>query len=404
MRIAIAAPTTKQREGGVANVVYNTAEGLRRRGHEVTCIFREDVLKGPVRIPRLEAVHFAWRLAALLRKRRNEFDVVNIHAPVGFVYGLLRRLRMAGTLPPYVMLMHGIEEQRNYAMSREAKKGRAWHFSWKNRLWQHAYNMRLYRWSMKTADHSIVINRESWSWLYWHYHLEGRVWYIPNGVEPRFFLERKYAPLRALRLLFVGTWLDHKGIYYLRDGFEALAKIHPELRLTVAGCAVDAESVKQWFSPAIRDHVDVLPFVSRAEMPALYARHDIFAFPSLMEGLPIVLLEAMAAGMPVVTTETCGMIDVIEDEHSGLLVEPANAQDFAASVRRLVESPELRERLGRAAQETMKRHTWEHTAKQLENLFALAVAENTIAGGTTNARISQSMMQRIGTTDSKELS
>jgi glycosyltransferase involved in cell wall biosynthesis len=277
------------------------------------------------------------------------------------------------------MLLHGIEERRNYAMSREAKKGRAWHFSLKNRLWQHAYNMRLYRWSIETADYSVVINRESWTWLQWKYHHRRearRVMYIPNGVEPRFFLEREYSQGLALRLLFVGTWLDHKGIYYLRDGFEALAKIYSELRLTIAGCVVNAESVKQWFSPTNRDRVDVLPFVSRTEMPALYARHDIFVFPSLMEGLPIVLLEAMATGMPVVTTETCGMMDFVEDGHSGLLVEPANAEEFAASMRRFVESPELRERLGRAARETMKRHTWERAAKQLENLFVQAMAEH----------------------------
>ena len=76
MRIAIAAPAPRQKEGGVANVVYNTAEGLRRRGHEVTCVFREDVLEGPAIVPRFEAIQFAWCLAALLRKRRREFDVV----------------------------------------------------------------------------------------------------------------------------------------------------------------------------------------------------------------------------------------------------------------------------------------------------------------------------------------
>jgi glycosyltransferase involved in cell wall biosynthesis len=377
MRVAIAAPAPKQREGGVANVVYNTAESLRRRGHEVTCLFREDVLKGPVPIPRLEAVHFAWKLAALLRKRRSEFDVVNIHAPAGFMYGFLRRWAKAGEMPPYVMLLHGIEERRNYAMSREARKGRAWHFSWKNRLWQHVYNMKLYRWAIETADYAVVINRESWTWLQWKYRREPRrVLYIPNGVEPHFFLEREYSQGRPLRLLFVGTWLDHKGIYYLRDGFEALAKIYPELRLTIAGCAADSESVKQWFSPQIRDRVEVLPFAPRAEMPALYLRHDIFVFPSLMEGLPIVLLEAMATGMPVVTTERCGMADFVEDGHSGLLVEPANAEEFAASVGRLVESPELRERLGCAAREMVKRHTWERAAKQLEDLFSLVMAEH----------------------------
>ena len=105
--------------------------------------------------------------------------------------------------------------------------------------------------------------------------------YIPNGVEPRFFLEREYSQGLAPRLLFVGSWLDHKGIYYLRDGFEALAKIYSELRLTIAGCVANAESVKQWFSPTNRDRIDVLPFVSRTEMPALFMRGMTFLSFSL---------------------------------------------------------------------------------------------------------------------------
>jgi glycosyltransferase involved in cell wall biosynthesis len=376
MRIAIAAPAPRQREGGVANVVYNTAEALRGRGHEVTSLFREDVLTAPAPIPRFEATHFARRLATLLQKRRTEFDVVTIHAPAGFAYGRLRQRSGVVGLPPYVMLLHGLEERRNHVMSREHKKRRACHFSLKNRLWQHVYNMRLYRWSIETADHCVTINRETWSALQLKYGRESeRVWYIPNGVEPQFFVERAYAEGPVSRLLFAGSWLDHKGVYYLRDGFEALAKSFPELRLTIAGCGMDVETVQSWFSPEVRARVEVLPFVSRAEMPALYARHDIFVFPSLMEGLPIVLLEAMATGMPVVTTETCGMMDMVEDRHNGLLVKPANSAEFASAVQRLMDSPQLRARLGCAARETMRRHTWNRVAEQLENVFGIAVAE-----------------------------
>jgi glycosyltransferase involved in cell wall biosynthesis len=376
MRIAIAAPAPRQREGGVANVVHNTAEALRQLGHEVTCLFREDVLAGPVAIPRFEAVYFACQLVALLRKRRRDFDVVNIHAPAGFAYGLLRTLRLVQGLPPYVMLLHGIEERRNHAMLREAKKGRAWYFSRRNRIWQRIYSMPLYRWSITTADYAVVINRETWSMLQLKYNREiKRVWYIPNGVESRFFLEREYAAGQNLRLLFAGTWLDHKGVYYLRDGFEALAQSFSEVQLTIAGCMVDTENVKKWFSPETRDRLNVLPFVSAAEMPKLYARHDIFVFPSLMEGLPIVLLEAMASGMPVVTTETCGMMDFVENEYNGLLVKPADAAAFIAATGRMIESVELRARLGLAAQETMKRHTWNRVAKQFEDVFTLAISE-----------------------------
>ena len=374
MRILIAAAASREREGGVANVVYNTAESLRRRGHEVTCWFSEDVLAQPAPWRRFEALYFAYRLARKISKERNNFDVVKIHAPAGFAYGLMRRIQRNAKLPPYVMLLHGIEERRNHAMLREAKKGRATYFRWRNRIWQYAYHMPLYRWAIVTADECVVINRETWSVLQLKYNRDAeRVWYIPNGIESRFFAEGQRRESPVLRLLFVGTWLDHKGIFYLRDSFELLAKRVPGLRLTIAGCRTDADAVRGFFSATARNSVDVIPFVASADTPELYREHDIFVLPSLMEGLPIVLLEAMASGKAIVATETCGMMDLIENEYNGLLVKPADADGLASAILRLVESRELRIRLGCAAQETAKRHSWERAAEELEKVFDLAI-------------------------------
>jgi glycosyltransferase involved in cell wall biosynthesis len=373
MRIAIATLSSGHPEGGVANVVHNTARALRDRGHEVICLFGEDVHPSSGSA-RFRAAHFSYRLAQVLSRRRNEFDVVNIHAPVGFVYGFRRRFRSGDGLPPYVMLLHGIEERRIHEMRREAKKGRAWYFRWKNRVWQRVYHMPLYRWAIETADQCVVINRETWSMLQLKYRRDiGEVWYIPNAVEGHYFLPREYAAGEELRLLFVGSWLDHKGVYYLRDGFEELAKRFPQVHLTIAGCSAGPDAVKQFFPASVREKVEVLSFVPRKEMPSLYARHDIFVFPSLFEGMPIVLLEAMATGMPVVTTETCGMKDIIEDGFNGLLVKPADTAGFVAATERMIHCTELRERLGRTAQETMRRHTWERVATQLETVFQLAI-------------------------------
>jgi glycosyltransferase involved in cell wall biosynthesis len=376
MRILIAAPCPKQREGGVANVVHNTGEHLQARGHQVTCLFREDILPEPVAFPRFEMAYFAKRLASEIQRRRSEFDVVNIHAPAGFAYGLLRRRNPAAGLPPYVMLLHGLEQRRNHAMEREAQKGRAWYFNFKNRVWQHLYHMLLYRLSITTADHSIVINRETWSALQLLYNREiNRVWYVPNGIESSFFLPRDYPDGLTTRLLFAGTWIDHKGVYYLCEGFASVAKRFPNATLTIVGCGADTQTVKNSFAVEVRDRVQVLPFVPRSEMANFYANHDVFVFPSLMEGLPIVLLEAMATGMPVVTTETCGMMDMVEDEYSGLLVKPADSEAFAAAIERVMTSAELRRKLGHNAQETMRRHTWERAAEQLEQVFQLAIAD-----------------------------
>jgi len=179
-----------------------------------------------------------------------------------------------------------------------------------------------------------------------------------------------------VNLLYVGTWLDRKGVFYLADAFALLAKKLPAIRLTVAGCTASADDVKQYFPPSVRDLVSVIPFVSREDIPAIYAAHDVFVFPSLVEGMPLTLLEAMATAMPVVTTNTSGMADIVEDEFNGLLVQPANAEQLAAAVERLCCSLELRKRLGLEGQRTARRYTWECVTRKLEEILLTATRQN----------------------------
>jgi glycosyltransferase involved in cell wall biosynthesis len=360
-------------EAGVAGIVYNLAKELGDLGHSVKPLFFEDLLPNQKWPNRFRTVELARRIADYVKEVRTEYDVINIHAPFGLWYGWQRR-RRAGAWPAYVMTMHGLEERRNYAMGREAKKGRADYFRWKNRLWQHLYHMPTYRWSFKTADQCIVTNREALLFLQLHYNLPpDRVWLVPNGVGPEFFHVRAFSGGIATKLLFVGTWIDHKGIYYLAKAFEKVLRVIPEARLTVAGCQEPEEKVRQYFAPAARDALEVWPFIKRAEMSSLYAEHEIFVLPSLMEGMPLVLLEAMASGMPVVTTESSGMTDLVEDSHDGLFVIPGDTESLSAAIVRLCRDSELRLRLGSAAQEKMKRYTWQEAARRTEMVFYRAM-------------------------------
>src|SRR5260370_7372690 len=104
-----------------------------------------------------------------------------------------------------------------------------------------------------------------------------------------------------------------------------------------------------------------------------------------MEGLPSVLLEAMATGMPVLTTETCGMPDVVENDYNGLLVAPADAKAIEDGIFRLAASVELRKKLGEAAREPMKRYTWARAASQLQKLYPRIPAPDPPPRSTSHA-------------------
>lgn len=376
MKILIAIGLPRQQEAGAAGVVLNHARELEKRGHHVDCWFLEDVLEGPARPKRFEALIFAIRLAKRIMREKDTYDVVNLHAPAGCAYGVWRGLSHSPDAPPYVMTMQGSEERYVHAMRREHRKGRAWNFGWKNRLWHRVYHQTMYDLSIETADYGAVANREAWICAELKYGRDaGRFWYVPNGAEERFFLPRKYPEKSGLRLLYVGTWLDRKGVYYLAEAFRLLAAKLLSVDLTVAGCITPEVEVKASFAPEIRERVTILRFVAREDMPALYAEHDIFVLPSLVEGMPLSLLEAMAAGMPVVTTNACGMADVVEDGFNGLLVPPADAENLAMEIEQLCDSAALRKQLGQEAQRMMRRYTWERVTQQLERILLLATGQ-----------------------------
>jgi glycosyltransferase involved in cell wall biosynthesis len=373
MRLLIATGVPRSEEAGAAGVALHHAKELEKRGHQVQCWFRDDVLPQPVKPERFEALFFAIATARRILKDPNRFDAVNIHAPWGCVYGIWRKyFRSAGT-PPYVLMMHGSEERYVQMMKLEDRKGRAWNFGWKNRLWHRLYHQTMFDFSIKTADYGVVTNREAWICAELKYDRDpGHIWYMPNGAEEKFFMDRAYTDTAVLRLLYVGTWIDRKGVFYLAEAFRQLAEKMPDIVLAVAGCGASPEQVKQSFVPEVRDRVRVIPFISRADMPALYAAHDIFVFPSLVEGMPLTILEAMATGMPVVTTNSSGMCDVVEDGFNGLVVPTADAEELADAVERLCRSAEMRSSLGLNGQQTMRRYTWCRAAQKLERVFMLA--------------------------------
>src|SRR5260370_30684462 len=122
-----------EKEAGAAEVVLNPTLGLQKRGLWGKCCFLEDVLKRPPRPQRLESLLFAAAAAKRILRERNRFDVANLHAPWGCVYGIWRKLFRPAGSPPYVMTIQGSEQRFVTAMRIEHRKCRASNFAWLNR-------------------------------------------------------------------------------------------------------------------------------------------------------------------------------------------------------------------------------------------------------------------------------
>ena len=108
----------------------------------------------------------------------------------------------------------------------------------------------------------------------------------------------------------------------------------------------------------------------RRDVPDILACSDIFAFPSYQEGLPVALMEAMAAGLPVICSKIRGNVDLISEGEGGCLLEPDNSEGFARAILKLADAPELRQKLGEHNREAVKGFGKEIVKGELRNVYS----------------------------------
>ncbi len=165
--------------------------------------------------------------------------------------------------------------------------------------------------------------------------------------------ERSYALDGPLRVLSVGRLIVRKGLDRLIGAAATARAAGSEIELSIVGTGPEEEPLRRLAARlGIADAVRFEGFVDQAGLPAAYAAADAFAFPSLRDPFGIVLLEAAAAGLPLVASPEAGATrDLVEHERSGLVVEPDDVDGLAQALARLADDRGLRERLGRAAHE-----------------------------------------------------
>jgi len=172
-------------------------------------------------------------------------------------------------------------------------------------------------------------------------------------------------------VLFVAGWLDAKGSFTLPRLWSQVRARRPDARLTLVGTGASEAAVLSAFAPEDRASVTVIPrLTGKEEMIEQFETHDLFLMPSLNEGSPLALLEAMAAGLPIVAGRAGGIPDIVMDGEHGLLFDPLDPDEGAARVLRLLDDRDERIGLARAAQERARSLDWAAAADVLERAAA----------------------------------
>jgi phosphatidyl-myo-inositol alpha-mannosyltransferase len=197
---------------------------------------------------------------------------------------------------------------------------------------------------------------------------------IPNGVDlDRFTDAQPYEELRdgrTLNILFVGRLEERKGLIHLLKAYIRLRKRRVDARLLVCGAGPKLREYRRYVGlRGIRD-VEFLGRVSDEEKVRYFASADIFCAPNTgQESFGIVLLEAMAAGVPIVASDIHGFKRVVERNVQGLLVEPRNPRALAAALYALARDPDLRHEMGDAGRARAPEFSWDRVTEQIVDFY-----------------------------------
>jgi phosphatidylinositol alpha-mannosyltransferase len=348
------------RPGGVTEHVHHVACELRRRGHDVTIVTSHagddnDQHPGVIRLGRnvLVPMNGAWVNATvgwnLHRDLSRIFetiqpDIIHTHCPLAPTLPLMTLT----AAPPGARVVGTFHEAATRNLAYELFRGPLGRF-------------------VTRLDTRIAVSEAARAFASQYFPGDYKV--VPNGIDCDRFSPR-HQPLAelvddAFNILFVGRMDRRKGLKYL---FRAVAlaseRTSRRLRLIVVG----DDDLRRHLLPKLPANVSLVyaGVVTRTMLPRFYASGDVFCSPATgRESFGIVLLEAMASGLPLVGTAISGYLTVLRHERNALVVPPKDPQALCAAILRLLDDESLRRRLSVNGLEFAKVYRWQRVVDQL---------------------------------------
>ncbi|MCZ7618469.1 MAG: glycosyltransferase family 4 protein [Myxococcota bacterium] len=239
-----------------------------------------------------------------------------------------------------------------------------------------AFGRREFERAIRLADHWIALSR-SWQRWYQPFVVPERLHVVPNCIDWNAFQtteEREHAD--GPRILFVGMqFARRKGVHDLIAAVPRVLDEFPNARFLLVG--EDDEGVETSIDvpPGVRAALEFVGNLGREEIIRAYHGATMLVLPAYREGMPMVMLEAMASGCPVICSAINAIPEVVEDGENGVLIRPGDPAGLADAMLRLLRDGELRERIGRRASEFIRRHHDVSVQQDLlETIYAAAGA------------------------------
>ena len=321
-----------------------------------------------------EPLAFSLRAWDHLKHRVDEFDIVQDNQSMG--YGLLgierAGLPVLGTIHHPITVDRKLEMEHAESPYQRFAKGRWYAFT----KMQSRVAQRLTR--------ILTVSESSRGDIIKDHGVDpGRLHVVPVGVDPETFLPVPgVTPVPGRIITTASADVAMKGLVYLLEAVAKLRTENPNIHLVVIGKPKEeGRTARTLAELGLSDAVEFVSGVSEQRIVELYSESELAVVPSLYEGFSLPAIEAMSCGVALVATTGGAIPEVVgADNETALLVPPGDSEALAVAVRRGLESPELRARIGAAGrQRIIERWSWTVTAEKTVEQYRARLAEPTVS-------------------------
>lgn len=210
--------------------------------------------------------------------------------------------------------------------------------------------------------------------------IKKRIVVISNGINLNLFREKKTYPKKISSLIHVGRISFEKNVDRTIRAFSRVVKTFPKIEYVIVGDGPALISLKNMASRMGLEHkIKFLGYIPYKKLTKYYRKAGFFVTASTMETQGLVILEAMASGLPVLGVDAFAIPDIVKDDYNGFVVGPRDIGGMAKIMEKMIDNPQLVEKLGRNATIYAKRHNLDNTSKLLEKTYSRLVKDYNIS-------------------------
>jgi glycosyltransferase involved in cell wall biosynthesis len=203
--------------------------------------------------------------------------------------------------------------------------------------------------------------------------VDREIFVVPNGINLEQFTDRSPIIVREKgqkNILFVGRLHPVKGVQYLIRAMKRVLEEIPDGMLILVGDGEERGNLEALsVQLGVQKSVQFVGVVPHEKVHSYMQQADVFVLPSLSEGFPGVILEAMACGLPVVVTRVGGIPDIIENGVNGYIAETKSPDEIAEKILILLQNDQLKEKISIKNKEKVKEYKWDNIVFELENIY-----------------------------------